>query len=284
MPRKPSLVILLCLTLAATSACFVRRRAVPSPAAHQPRPLLNATKDELVQRVRGISDPIQSFMMKAELSPSVLDPSKGAATDYATVGAYILFRKPDDIRILGQDPVIGSTIFDMVSNDKEFRVSIPRRKRFIIGNNDAPGTSENNLENLRPIALLTSLLISPPDPKTDFTVLENDTERALYLLLIIRKEQDQLVLTRDIYFDRYTLQITRQKTFDASGGIVSDTRYSDWKSYNDASFPSEIDIRRLKDNYEVQLSLSSMKINTPEVTAEKFVLEQPPGTQLQELK
>jgi hypothetical protein len=102
--------------------------------------------------------------------------------DYATVGAYILFRGPEDIRILGQEPMIGVTLFDMVSNGPEFRVSIPRKKLFVIGSNDGPATSQNKLENLRPDALLTSLVVFPPDPMTDFTVLENDTERALYVL------------------------------------------------------------------------------------------------------
>ena len=243
-----------------------------------------ATKDELVQRLHGISDPIHSFLMRAELSPSVLDRSKGTATDYATVGTFILFRKPDDIRILGKDPMIGSTIFDMVSNGAQFRMSIPPKKRFIIGNNDAPAGSGNKLENLRPSALLTSLLINPPDPSAGFTLLESDTERGLYILLIIRRNGEQFTLAGQVYFDGHALQVSRQKTFDASGGIVSDTRYADWKTYDGISFPSQIDIQRPKDNYEVQLNLTSMKFNTSDVTAQKFILERPPDSELQELK
>lgn len=285
MPRLPGvLIVFLCLALAATSGCFVRRRTVATPVAGQTRPLLTATKDELIQRVNGISAPIQSFSMKVDLSPSILDPSKGAATDYATVGAYILFHKPADIRILAQDPVLSTTIADMVSTGNEFRVYIPHKKRFIIGSNDAPEKSENKLENLRPVAILTSLMIQPLDPKIDLTVLENDTDRALYMLLVIRRTGEQLQLTRNIYFDRYTLQVTREKTFDVSGNIVSDTRYEDWKAYESVTFPSQIDIQRPKENYEVQLSLITMKMNSPDVTADKFVLKQPPDTQLQELK
>lgn len=246
--------------------------------------MLAATKDELIQRLHNITDPLESFVMTADLSPSILDASKGTATDYATVSAYLLYRKPDDIRILGRDPVIGSTIFDMVSNSSQFRVSIPPKKRFIIGNNRAPGTSGNKLENLRPEALLASLLINPPDPKTDWALMENDTERALYILLIVRHDHDEVTLVRQIYFDGHSLEISRQRTFEMSGAITSDTKYSDWKSYNSVSFPSEIDIQRPKDNYEVQLSVVSMRINSPEVNDEKFILKQPPDVQVQELK
>ena len=246
--------------------------------------MLSATRDELVQRVNEISDAIHSFSMKVDLSPSILDPSKGSATDYATVGAYILFRKPDDIRILAQDPLLATTIVDMVSSGNEFRVYIPHKKRFIIGSNNAPEKSENKLENLRPVAILTSLIIQPLDPRNDLTVLEDDSEREQYILLVVRRDNEQLVLIRNIYFDRYTLQVIRQRTFDASGSIVSDSEYSDWKSYDGVAFPAQIDIRRPKENYEVQLSLVTMKMNSPDVTAEKFVLKQPADTQLQELR
>jgi len=282
--KIPELLIFVCLVLAMAPACLVRRRTVTSPAKRPTSPMLAATKDELIQRVHQLSDPIQSYMMTADLSPSVLDKSKGVATDYATVGAHIVFRRPDDIRILGQDPMIGSTIFDMVSNGNEFRVSIPPKKRFVIGHSGTPGTSGNKLENIRPDALLTSLMIYPPDSKTDLTLIENDPERALYILLVIRHDQTEPSLARQIYFDGHTLRVSRQKTFDASGSLVSDTRYSDWKSYDGVSFPCGIDIQRPKDNYEVQLSVVTMRINSPDVTAEKFILKPSADMQVQELK
>ena len=281
---KYNLPFILFLIVVTTPGCFVRRRAAVPAASKQTRPLLTATKNELVQLVHDTSDPVQSFILRADLSPSVLDPSKGSATDYATVSANILFRKPNDIRILGQDPVMSFTIFDMVANGEQFRVSIPRKKRFVMGNNDAPATSQNRLENLRPAALLHSLMINPPQAGAEITALESDTELALYILLIIRQDAEQVLLARSISFDRHTLQIVRQKAFDPAGNVVSDTRYSGWKIYGGVPFPSEIDIQRPRDNYEVQLSLVTIRLNTPDVTPEKFTLAQPPNAQLDVLK
>lgn len=282
--KRSELLFVVCLALAITPGCLVRRRTVTAPARRPTSPMLAATKDELIQRVHELSDPIQSYMMKADLSPSVLDRSKGVATDYATVGVHIVFRRPDDIRILGQDPMFGTTIFDMVSNGDEFRVSIPPKHRFVIGHSGMPGTSGNKLENIRPDALLTSLMIYPPDAKTDLALVETDPERALYILLVIRHDQAEPTLARQIYFDDRTLGVSRQKTFDASGGLVSDARYSDWKSYDGVSFPSGIDIQRPKENYEVQLRVVTMRINSPDVTREKFILKPSPDVQVQELK
>lgn len=286
MFRKRTLVAIACLEFFVLPSCLVRRRPITPAAVHENRPLLTATKEELIQRVRDVSDPIQSFLMRADLSPTITNPSQQAVTEYATIGAYILYRRPDDIRVIGQDPVLHTTIFDMASTDNQFRLYIPSRDRVYAGASDVPGTSKNKLENLRPTAFLTSLLVNPPAAE-DVTLLENDTDasKAVYILIIVGRDQgQQLTLNRNIYFSRYTLQITRQKTFDSAGNPLSETSYSDWKPYNGVSFPSKIDINRPQDDYQVQLTVTSMDFNTPEVTAEKFVLNPPPDVEVQQLK
>lgn len=285
--NRAKFAAVVCLAAIPLSSCFVRRRVVsPAGVKKDTRPLLTATKEELIQRVHDISDAVQSFNMTVDISPSVGNLYNGEVSDYATIRGYILFRKPDNIRIIGLDPVIHTKAFDMVSTGAEFRVYIPPRDRFIVGSNNAPATSKSKLENLRPVAFLTSLMIYPPDTNTEVTLLEDDTNasRALYILLIVRRDQDQLRLARNIYFDRYTLQIVGQKTFSPEGALLSDTRYADWKSYGGISFPSAIDIQRPQDSYEVTLSVVDMKINTDDLTPEKFVLNQPAGSQLQQLK
>lgn len=273
------------------AGCFVRRRAVVTPGPHPGRPPLTATKEELIRRIHSASDPIKSFLMRVNMAPSTGSPYSGVITDYASTGAYILYLKgapdgPDEIRILGQDPLMSTTIFDMVSKGREFRIHIPRKNRFIVGDNEAPPRSKNELENMRPIAFLKALLIDPPDPETEITLLEDDTNegKAVYVLLLIRRDGDQYRLVRNVYFDRYTLQIIRQKTFDPSGSIVSETAYSNWKGYDRISFPSDIDMKRPQENYEVQLNVISMKMNPSNVTPGRFVLDQPPGTQLVEVR
>ena len=284
---RRELATIILLGIICLPSCLVRRRVVPKPGAakHETRPLLTATKEELIQRIHIISDPIISFTLKADISPSVGSLYGGQVTDYATITGYVLFLRPNSIRVIGQDPVIHSTAFDMVSTGNDFRVSIPLKNQFFIGQNDAPTNSKNKLENLRPVAFLNALLIRPPEPGT-LTVLEDDTNetKAVYILMMLQKDGDQLRLIRNVYFDRYTLRINQQKTFDKSGNIVSDTKYGDWKPYSGTLFPSDIDIQRPQDGYEVELKVLDMKINSGNITPAKFVLNQPPGAQLKELK
>ena len=103
----------------------------------------------------------------------------------------------------------------------------------------------------------------------------------MYILLIVRREGDELQLARALQFDRQNLEIVRQKSFDPSGHILSDTSYADWQSYGGIPFPSEIDIKRPQDRYEVRLNVIGVRMNAEDVTPEKFVLNQPPGTELE---
>ena len=278
-----SFLLLIVCVVAFSSACLVRRRVVAPPGkVKETRPLLTATKDQLIARIHAASDPIHSFTIKASMAPSVGQLYGGQVTDYATITGYLLFLAPDNVRVIGQDPVIHSTLFDMVSQGNDFRVSLPTKSQFVEGANNAPTNSKNKLENLRPAAFLTSLLILPPDPKTDLTMMEDDTNetKAVYIVQVIRQQGADLQLIRNVYFDRYTLDINRQKTFDEKGYITSDTRYSKWTSFNGVRFPGEIDIQRPQDGYELVLTVLDMKMNPATVTPDEFVLNQPPGSQL----
>jgi hypothetical protein len=278
----------LCVAILPLASCFVQKRVVPPPAGTPPnRTVITATKQQLIDRISQVYGSIQSFNMRADMAPSVGTVNgAGELTDYATIRAYVLFQRPDNIRVIGLDPVVHSTtIFDMASMGENFRVNIPSKSNFYAGNNNVAPTSKNKLENLRPTAFLQALVVAPPDP-ADQTLVEDDTDnsKAVYILFMIRQEEGELRLMRAVYFDRYTLQIIRQKTFDATGNILGETRYSDWKGYDSVFFPSIIVVRRPQDGYEVTMTVVDMKVNPTDMTAEKFALEQPPGSHLIQLK
>ena len=276
----------LLLMLLLTSACLVRRRTVVPAGKTVNQPLLKATKEELIGRVHAVADPLHSFQMKVDMAPSVGSLYGGQVTDYPTITGIVLFQRASDIRVIGLDPVVHGTAFDMLSMGNEFRVSIPSKNQFIEGLDNLPANSPNKLENLRPSAFRTSLLIAPPDPNTDITILADDTDetKAIYILMCIHRDGDNYVLARNLYFDRHDLSIMRQKTFDNNGYITSQTRYSGWQKFAGVPFPTSIDIERPQDGYELNLKVTDMKMNDPVVTADKFVLAQPANSVLKVLK
>jgi hypothetical protein len=215
--------------------------------------------------------------------PALGTAEKSKITEYKDVRAYILYRKPGDIRIIGLYPVVRNTAFDMVSNGPDFRLYIPARNRFITGRNEVVQPSPNKLENLRPTHFLDALIVLPIDPAADKLLLENftDEDDAFYILHLVREPQaGQLRLSRTIWFSRLDLTLARQLILDADGNILTDARYSDWRTYDNFRFPKHIEVNRPRDEYGVVIDVVKMDINKG-VSDDKFVLNQPPGSATQ---
>jgi outer membrane lipoprotein-sorting protein len=284
--RRVRLALILILGLTSTSCLYTKRvilRNGKKVTAGTAPTLRMATRDELSARIATFYNAINSFQATVDLTPSIGSVYTSAITEIKDVRAHVLFRKPSEIRILGQYPVLRSTAFDMVSDGDNFRVLLPSKSLFIEGVNSAPANSKNKLENLRPEAFLSSMLIRPPDPATENPSLVDatDEDNALYILYFIRKAADgDLMIVRSVWFDRIDLNIVRQTVYDEAGALISDTRYSKWQPYNNVMFPGHIDINRPKDGYGVVLDVLEMQMNVP-LTDDKFVLNQPEGAQLQ---
>ena len=54
--------------------------------------------------------------------PAVGSVNKGKITEYKDVLGYILFKKPDEMRLIGLYPVVRNKAFDMVSRGADFRL------------------------------------------------------------------------------------------------------------------------------------------------------------------
>ena len=226
------------------SSCGYRDRTIPRGKHPSSQKLLTATKAELIKRVFDDFATVQSFSATVDMQASVGSVYKGQIRDYTDIQAYIDFRKAADIRVVGLLPVVRTTAFNMVSDGKTFKVSLVVQKRFIEGQNDAPATSKNKFENIRPQTFLAAMLVQPVDTVNELTLLADDTTEttAAYQLAVIRKIGNDIFAHRRITFDRVNFQITEQREYDEAGSIVSLTRYDDYKIYNNVRFPSKIQI------------------------------------------
>src|SRR5206468_2542921 len=139
------------------------------------------------------------------------------------------------------------------------------------------------LENLRPTHFLDAMIVRPIDTQLDKLLLENftDEDDAFYILHVVREAtRGELSLVRTIWFSRLDLQLARQLIFDATGNILTDARYSEWRNYDNVHFTKHIEINRPRDEYGVVIDVVKMDINKG-VSDDKFVLKQPEGSQLQ---
>ena len=280
--RVPICLVLVCLLAVGFSSCFARRRLIARKGASATQSLLTADRQTLLDSVTRQFEAVRDFNAEVDMVPALGTAEKSKITEYKDVRAYILFRGPSDIRLIGLYPVVRAKAFDMVSNGIDFKLYVPSRNRFLVGRNEIEAPSSNKLENLRPQHFLDALRVRPVDLKTEKVLLMNltDEDNAFYIIPVVHENGNgQLQLSRSIWFNRYNLTIARQFIFDATGNILTDARYSDWKAYDNVPFPKHIEINRPKDEYAVVIDVVKMDINKG-VSQEKFALAQPEGSTL----
>jgi Outer membrane lipoprotein-sorting protein len=270
------------------TGCLFRSRRVEQPAATAP--LKSATKQDLVSYLDNQASLVTSIQATVDIDTSVGGAKKGKITDYQQIRGFVLARKPAMLRMVGLMPLVRSTAFDMVSNGRTFELWIPPKNRFIVGQNDAPSTNApQSLESLRPEQIYDALLIPPvnPNPDTEAAVLENDTETVAdakghkfqqpdYVLDVMRKNNGDWYLWRKITFSRTDLMPTRQVIYDDKGNVMTDAEYRGYKDFDGISFPSQIEIKRPEEEYDITLTILKLELNQP-MPDNKFVLKQPAG-------
>jgi outer membrane lipoprotein-sorting protein len=281
--RFPAAILLLCLIPLGLTSCLERRRAFVRSGGKPTQPLLVADRSALIDIISRQYAVIHDLNATVDMVPALGSAEKSKITEYKDVRAFILFRKPGDIRLIGLYPVLRNKAFDMVSDGTNFKLYVPARNRFLVGRNEIDQPSPNKLENLRPQHFLEALMVRPVDANRDKLLLENftDEDNAFYVLHVIHVNGGgELQLERTIWFNRYNLTMARQLIFDAAGNILTDARYAQWQPYDNVAFPKHIEINRPRDEYAVVIDIVKMDINKG-VSDDKFVLDQPEGTTLQ---
>ncbi|HEY7098706.1 MAG TPA: hypothetical protein VH437_18400 [Terriglobales bacterium] len=287
---RPRTALLLLLVVLPLTGCLFRSRKVE--LQYSSAPLKAATQQELIDFINGQATRLRSVQATVDIDTSVGGIKKGKVTDYQQIRGYVLARKPEMLRMIGLMPIVRNKAFDMVSDGREFKLWIPPKNRFVIGRNDVQSQHpENPMESIRPQQIYEALLIPQIDPKDEIAVMENDFEivndakghkvqQPDYELEVIRKNKSGVwYLERKIVFSRVDLLPHRQFIYDEEGNVVTNVRYDDYKDYEGIKFPSQTEIWRPAEEYDITLTIVKLEIN-PDLGNDKFALAQPPGAQV----
>ena len=251
----------------------------------------DATREELIERYNLMARGVKTLNATVALKPTAGSKYSGVIEEYHEVKAFLLAARPANIRMIGQAPVIGKTVFDMASDGETFRISIPSKNKFLVGAVALERASSKPIENLRPHHLLDALLW--PEIRKEEAVhgREFNDETARYYVLTVLRGGYQTEVLREIWFDRADLQVARLQTFGPKGALLSDVRVSDWQPLIGdqehatgspaglTAFPRAIRIDRPHDDYRLELQITKITLNE-EIPAERFKLEQPAGSEL----
>ncbi|HWY43643.1 MAG TPA: hypothetical protein VNX66_09105 [Candidatus Sulfotelmatobacter sp.] len=246
----------------------------------------DATREELIEKFNALAASVKSLNVTVELRPTAGSKYSGLIEEYHEVKAFLLAKRPASIRMIGQAPVISKTIFDMTSDGQTFRVSLPTKNKFLVGEVSVERNSAKPLENLRPQHLFDALLW-PEIVKGEAVLFEEfNDENARYYVLTVLRGGYTTEIRRKIWFDRADLSVVRLESFGPKGALLSDVHYWDWQAAGDstgtataAAYPRTIRIDRPHDDYRIDLQIAKLSLNE-DLPAERFQLAQPPNSEL----
>jgi outer membrane lipoprotein-sorting protein len=292
-PRVQTTLIALALVSLLSAGCAVSKKRTVPPA--QLRPALNATASQLMTAYNDQARAVQTLNAAVRMSPVAGSAYSGVIQEYHDVGGFILAARPAMIRIIGQAPIVAKDIFDMVSDGRMFNIYIPSKKTFLVGSTEVERATKNPIENLRPQHILEALFW-PELPTGAQTLFEefNASPTRYYILTLLRPADSGQEIARKIWFDRTDLHVARLQIYGPAGRLDSDIAYADWQTAQTAPaatttssttsvtgplFPRQISITRPQQDYELSVSITRITLNA-EIPPDRFVLQQPPGTQL----
>jgi len=266
------------------SGCLVRRETRIHPP-QVPPPARDASLDELTADINSQSNAFHTLVATVDFEPTAGSVYSGVIKEYHDVKGFILLEKPSMIRMLGQAPVVRTNIFDMVSDGRQFRLYIPPKQKFIVGETTMRRAAKNSLENLRPQHILEALAFPPIDPASEKSFLEQaeNGDRRYDVVNVLGTEGDgKLVLKRKIWFDRANLELARAQFYEADGNYVEDVWYSDYADFAGVRYPRRIQVIRPAEDYRLTVSILKATFNQP-IAPEKFELKKPDNAQLVDL-
>jgi hypothetical protein len=282
-------VIFVLFVVLPLTGCLFRSRRVERQVSTAP--LKSATQAELIDYINVQAANIKSLQATVDIDTSVGGINKGKVIDYQQIRGYILARKPAMLRMIGLLPIVRNKAFDMVSDGRDFKLWIPPKNRFVIGRNDIETHNpQQPMENLRPRHIYEALILREIDPQNEIAVMQNSFEivtdakhhhvqQADYEIEVIRRGERGWFLSRKIVFSRTDLLPHRQLVYDPDGNLATDSRYEGYKEYDSLKFPSQIEIWRPQEEYDITLTIVKLQLNE-RLPDDKFALEQPAGAQV----
>jgi outer membrane lipoprotein-sorting protein len=269
-------------------------RKLPVPKA----PALTQTvaPEELVAHLNQRWSTLKSLNAKVEIQPSVLKPQEGLATDYPNFGGVILIRTPQMLRVYGRLPVIGSEMFDMVSDGETFTMYIPHNNKVYKGTKTIKKKSASLIESMRPGFFLDAMVVRGLEPDDLYSVtaetatVEDAAKKHLYsvpeyILSIMRRKpgSQELEPRRVITFHRDDLLPYEQDLYDGGGNLETQVTYGAYQDFDSVQYPSTTTIKRPLDGFQIVLKVDSVKENQ-QLGEDPFQIKFPDGTPVQQLE
>ena len=279
------------------SGCFILSTTRKLPIPKPPSMVNTVAPEQLVEQLNRRWAALNSLNATVDIQASVLKTKEGVARDYTSFRGIILMRKPEMLRVFGRLPVIGTRMFDMVSDGKVFTLYIPSRNKVVKGANALKKRSSSQVENMRPGFFFDAMLVRGLEPGDLYAVtaetdtLADATKKHLYIvpeyvISIMRSNpgSKQLTPVRVITIHRDDLLPYEQDLYDSEGDLETQVTYAEYREFGSSRYPSTVTIKRPLEEYQIVLTVESVQENQP-LTDDQFQISNiPEGTATQRLE
>ena len=284
----------LALCILPLSGCLFTRRNLPVPK--EPSMLQTVSADDLVRTINQRVEALQTLYATVDIRASTLKPNEGVEKDYTAFPGIIMMRKPKMLRVYGRVPVIGTRMFDMVSDGTNFTLFIPSRNLAYKGPNELRKRSANQIENMRPGFFLDAIVLRGLDPEDYYSVtadtetVEDTAKKHLYsvpeyVLSITRRNPGSRNDTpvRVVTIHREDLLPYQQDLYDANGNLETQVFYANYADFGNSKYPSLVTIKRPLEGVQIVLRVQKVVENMP-LTDDQFQIKLPEGTKILQLQ
>jgi outer membrane lipoprotein-sorting protein len=279
------------------SGCFILSTTRKLPIPKPPSMVNTVAPEQLVEQLNRRWAALNSLNATVDIQASVLKTKEGVARDYTSFRGIILMRKPEMLRVFGRLPVIGTRMFDMVSDGKVFTLYIPSRNKVVKGANALKKRSSSQVENMRPGFFFDAMLVRGLEPGDLYAVtaetdtLADATKKHLYIvpeyvISIMRSNpgSKQLTPVRVITIHRDDLLPYEQDLYDSEGDLETQVTYAEYREFGSSRYPSTVTIKRPLEEYQIVLTVENVQENQP-LTDDQFQINNiPAGTVTQQLE
>ncbi|MGB6190839.1 MAG: hypothetical protein WBF42_00095, partial [Terracidiphilus sp.] len=241
-------------------------------------------------------DVLNSLYATVEIRASTLKTKEGIEKDYTAFPGIIMMRRPRMLRVYGRVPVIGTRMFDMVSDGTSFTLYIPSRSVAYKGPNELRQKSANEIENMRPGFFLDAMVLRGLEPDDFYSVtadtetIEDPQKKHLYstpeyILSIERHNPGSRNDTpvRVVTIHRDDLMPYQQDLYDKNGNLETEVFYSRYSNYGNSKYPGVVTIKRPLEGIQIVMTVEKVVENMP-LTDDQFQIKLPEGTKIQQLQ
>ena len=274
------MILLFCIA----GGCATSRTTVVKPSG-PPVQLQSSTRQDLVARYNALATAVNSVNLSVTMTLTAGSAYTGVIKQYHEVNGFVLAQRPSDIRVIGQAPIVGTKIFDMVSDAETFRISIPSQHKFLTGPTKLERPSAKPIENLRPQHIVASIFWDAIPVDSPLLLEEAGDGGRYYILTAIRRagnsegQNTEWSIDRKVWFDRADMSVARLQTYEPDGKIGSDIAYGKWDTFGTVQYPRQVGLSRPGNDYKLEIGITKAAFNET-ISADRFELKQTEGEEL----